>query len=195
MYPKFPDGAQLISSLGLQGLGPFPPGSAEPDFNFSGSSSLTGSPGAREERLSQYKFQIADNLTWIRGRHTIKTGLDLRILQNSDYINFQGADNFGNYYFNDTFTGYDFAGFLLGLPSETDIANAGSNYDGHAKAYGVFVQDSFKVNPKLTVEYGLRYEYHPPFHDDTLQMTNFDVATGTVGFRMPNHFRWRALLF
>ncbi|MGI8960025.1 MAG: carboxypeptidase regulatory-like domain-containing protein [Bryobacteraceae bacterium] len=179
-YPKFPKGAQLISSLGLQGLGPFPPGSAEPDFNFEGSSSLTGTPGAREERLSEHKFQIADNLTWIRGRHTIKTGFDLRILQSSDYINFQGADNFGNYYFNDTFTGYDFADFLLGLPTETDIANAGSNYDGHAKAYGFFVQDSFKVNPKLTVEYGLRYEYHPPFHDNTLQMTNFNDITGAV---------------
>jgi outer membrane receptor protein involved in Fe transport len=130
--------------------------------------------------LSEHKFQIADNLTWTRGRHTIKTGFDLRILQSSDYISFQAADNFGDYYFNDTFPGYDFADFLLGLPTETDIANAVPSDDGHAKAYGFFVQDSFKVNLKLTVEYGLRYEYHPPFHDDTLQMTNFNDITGAV---------------
>lgn len=179
-YPKFPNGAQLISDLGLTGLGPFPPGSALPGFSFSGSSGLTSAGGSRQELLQEHKIQIADNLTWIRGRHTIKTGFDLRILQNSDYINFIGADNFGNFYFNDTFTGYDFADFLLGLPTESDIANAGPNFDGHAKAYGFFVQDSFKVTPKLTVEYGLRYEYHPPFHDTTLQTANFDNTTGAV---------------
>ena len=179
-YPKFPNGAQLISDLGLQGLGPFPAGSAFPYFNFGGSSGLTSVPGNREELLKEHKYQIADNVTWLRGRHTIKMGFDLRILQNSDYINFIGPDNFGNFYFNDSYTNYDFADFLLGLPTEADIANAGPNYDGHAKAYGFFAQDSFKISPKLTVEYGLRYEYHPPFHDTTLQMTNFDNVTGAV---------------
>ncbi len=179
-YPQFPNGAQLISDLGLTGLGPFPAGSAIPQFSFTGSSGLTGVGGERGHVLTEHKMQFADNLTWIHGRHTMKSGFDVRNLQNSDYINFIGADNFGNFYFNDTFTGYDFADFLLGLPTESDIANAGPNYDGHARAYGFFAQDSFKVTPKLTIEYGLRYEYHPPFHDNTLQMTNFDNVTGAV---------------
>jgi hypothetical protein len=179
-YPQFPDGAKLISDLGLGGLGPFPSGSAIPFFGFTGSSGLTSVGGVRGHVLEEHKMQFADNLTWIRGRHTIKTGFDIRNLQNSDYINFTLSDNFGNFYFNDTFTNYDFADFLLGLPTESDIANAGPNYDGHARAYGFFVQDAFKVTPKLTVEYGLRYEYHPPFHDTTLQMTNFDNITGAA---------------
>ncbi len=179
-YSRFPDGAKLISDLGLQQLGPFPPGSALPDFNFDGASGITGSPGAREERLGEHKYQIADNFTWIRGRHTIKAGLDVRELRSADFESFTAADNFGDYFFNGGFTGHDFADFLLGLPSFTQVVNAGPDFDGHARAYGFFGQDSFKVSPKLTIDYGVRYEYHPPFHDDSLQIANFNRATGAV---------------
>ncbi len=179
-YPKFPDGAKLISDLGLQQLGPFPKGSALPGFIFNGASGITDVPGEREEALREHKYQIADNFTWIHGLHTIKMGLDIRELRSADFENFIGPDNFGNYYFSGQFTGYDFADFLLGLPSFTEIVNAGPDFDGHARAYGFFGQDSFKVNSKLTLDFGVRYEYHPPFHDDTLQIANFNRVNGAV---------------
>jgi hypothetical protein len=179
-YPKFPDGAQLISTLGLEQLGPFPKGSAFPNFDFTGSSGLSAVPGARQEALREHKYQIADNLTWVRGRHTMKFGADVRALRVADYESFIAADNFGDYHFSGQFTGNDFADFLLGLPSYTEIVNAGPDFDGHARAWGFFGQDSFKVSPRLTVEYGMRYEVHPPFHDNSLQITNFDRSNGNV---------------
>ncbi len=66
-YPQFPDGAKLISDLGLQQLGPFPPGSAEPEFDFNGSSGVSGVIGGRQENLREKKIQWVDNLTNIRG--------------------------------------------------------------------------------------------------------------------------------
>ncbi len=112
-YPKFPDGAKLVSDLGLQQLGPFPKGSAFPYFEFDGAS-----------------------------------GLEIRELRSADFESFTAADNFGDYYFSGKFTGYDFADFLLGLPSFIEVVNAGPEFDGHARAYGFFGQDGFKV--KLT---------------------------------------------
>ena len=179
-FSKFPDGAAVIQQLGLQQLGPFPKGSALPYFEFDGASGLTQTPGGREEQLREHRFQIADNLTWVRGRHTIKTGGDIRALRVADYESFVAADNFGDYYFSGQFTGHDFADFLLGLPNFTEVVNAGPDFDGHARAYAVFVQDSFKVMPRLTVDFGVRYEYHPPFHDNSLQIANFVRSSGAV---------------
>ena len=179
-YPKFPDGAKVIADLGLQQLGPFPKGSAFPYFEFDGASGLTSVPGAREEQLREHKYQFADNLTWIRGRNTMKFGFDIRALQTSDYESFVSADNFGDYYFNGDFTGHDFADFLLGLPNFTEIVNAGPDFDGHARAYAFFGQDSVKITPKLSVDFGVRYEYHPPFHDNSLQIAIFNRANGAV---------------
>jgi hypothetical protein len=180
VFSNFPDGAKVINDLGLKQLGPFPPGSALPDFNFYGSSGVTSSPGGREGNLRERKMQFADNLTWIKGRHTMKFGFDIRTLRVADIESFTTADNFGDYYFDDRYTGYDFADFLLGLPFQTVVVNAGPDFDGHAKAYAFFAQDSFKVTPRLSIDYGLRYEYHPPFHDNSLQITNFNRANGNV---------------
>jgi hypothetical protein len=179
-FGAFPDGAALISQLGLQQLGPFPKGSALPGFNFLGASGVTSTPAGREENLRERKVQIADNLTWIKGRHTMKAGFDMRMLRVADFENFSGADNFGNYYFDDRYTGFDFADFLLGLPFQTVVINAGPDFDGRARAYAFFAQDSFKVTSKLSIDYGLRYEYHPPFHDQSLQIANFDRVNGSV---------------
>lgn len=185
-YPKFPDGAALVTqTLGLQQLAqPFPKGSAMPGFSFQGNSGLSGISGAREEHVQEGKYQIADNMTWIRDRHTMKFGLDVRGLQLGDYSNFTGSDNFGNFYFQGGFTGYDFADFLLGLPSYTEVVAAAPDYRGRARAYGFFAQDSFRATSRLTINFGIRYEYHPPFHDETLQFTNFNPATG--GAIVPN---------
>jgi hypothetical protein len=179
-YPKFPDGAKLIADLGLQQLGPFPKGSAFPDFNFNGGSGVSSSPGARQEQLREHKYQFADNLTWIHGRHTMKYGFDIRELRSADYESFTAADNFGDYNFDGSFSGNDFADFLLGLPNYTAIVNAGPDFDGHARAYGFFGQDSVKLTQKLSVDFGVRYEYHPPFHDDSLQIAIFNRKTGGV---------------
>jgi hypothetical protein len=68
------------------------------------------------------------------------------------------------------------ADFLLGVPNSTTLANTGKDVDGVTLHYGFYLQDDFKVNSKLTLNYGVRYEIHPMFYDNALTTTQFDRA-------------------
>jgi len=179
-FNQFPNGAQLVSqTLGLNLPGPFPPGSAIPGFQFF-QSPIAGTANNRQENRFQRRLQFNDNLSWIHGRHSMKFGTDIRRLSLQDFVQFIGADDFGVFQFNGQFTGNDIADFELGLPFQTQIAITGPNFNAHEMAYAFYGQDQFQVTPKLTLNYGLRYEVHPPFFDNTLQMTNFDPRTASV---------------
>ena len=179
VFDQFPNGQQLVSQLGLELPGPFPPGSAIPGFQFL-ESPLTWTANNRQENRTQHRYQFNDNLSWVRGHHSMKFGADVRRLSLQDFVQFIGADDFGVFQFSGQFTGDDIADFELGLPSQSSIAVTGPNFDAYETAFAFFAQDQFQVTPRLTVNYGLRYEVHPPFFDKTLQMTNFDPSNAYV---------------
>jgi hypothetical protein len=179
VFDGFPNGAELVSQLGLDLPGPFPPGSAIPGFQFF-QSPITWTANNRQEDRMQHRYQYNDNLTWIHGRHSMKFGTDIRRLDLKDFVQFIGADDFGVFQFNGQFSGNDIADFELGLPSQSTIAITGPPFNTYENVFAVYAQDQFQVTPKLTVNYGVRYEVHPPFFDRTLQMTNFDPTNGDV---------------
>jgi hypothetical protein len=180
VFNGFPNGQQLVSqTLGLNLPGPFPSGSAIPGFQFL-QSPITGTANNREEDRTQHRYQFNDNLSWVHGHHSMKFGTDIRRLSLQDFVQFIGADDFGVFQFSGQFTGNDIADFELGLPSQSSIAVTGPYFNTSATAFAFFAQDQFQVSPKLTINYGLRYEVHPPFYDKTLQMTNFDPSNGDV---------------
>jgi hypothetical protein len=178
-FPAFPSGAAVVQQLGLNLTGPFPSGSAIPGFFFQ-QSPLAGTANNRQEDRREHRFQFNDNLTWIRGRHSMKFGLDFRRNNYSDFVQFTGADNFGVFQFDGAFTGLDVADFLLGLPFQSELAFAGPNFNTTQNAWAGYGQDEFRATRRLTLTFGVRYEVHPPFFDQTLQMTNFDTANGKV---------------
>src|SRR5206468_2908978 len=93
---------------------------------------------------------------------------------------FTTGDDFGDFSFDGTFTNQPWGDFLLGIPSSSTIADTGPDFDSVVRHYGFFWQDDWKVSPRLTLNFGVRYEYHPPFHDRALQSTNFDRRNGNV---------------
>ena len=120
-------------------------------------------------------------MTWINGRHTLKFGLDIRRMRAGSDLGFIGGDNYGNFGFDGTFSGVPMGDFLLGLPVETAFAIVKNDNDGRTTHYAYYAQDSFRVSPRLTLEFGLRYEYHPSYRDSGGNIGNFDPSVAKSG--------------
>lgn len=178
---SFPfDGRDFTNKLGFTGIGPNFPFNGLPNIDFSGD--ITDLSRNRADGKSQSRtFQFNNNLTWTVGRHTTKYGFDVRWIRAVSPLGFIGADNYGNSAFNNTFSGYDFGDFLLGIPIRTSYAIIQQDNDGRTTHYHFFGQDSFRVNQKLTLEYGLRYEYHPGYTDAGGNIGNFDPSVAKTG--------------
>jgi Carboxypeptidase regulatory-like domain len=185
---------QAASFLGLTsgpgGLpGPIPPGYVAPSIT------LTGFMGYQAQSndiqgAHQGTFELTDNLTWTKGKHTFKFGADFRYLES---LNTEVFNNYrmGNFLFNGSSMSSFFcppapaacptnaavpvASLLLGYPDQTGIASVyNPNTYAFAHHTAVFAQDDFKVSQSLTINYGLRWEYHPGFKDAYNNMVNFD---------------------
>ncbi len=174
------DGREFTNKLGFQGIGPNFPFNGLPNVDFSGDiSDLNRNRGDSVSQSRTYQFN--DNLTWTKGRHTMKYGFDVRWIRAVTALGFIGADNYGNSSFNGTFSGSDFGDFLLGIPIRTSYAIIQQDNDGRATHYHFFGQDSFRVSQKLTLEFGLRYEYHPAYTDASGNIGNFDPSVPRSG--------------
>jgi outer membrane receptor protein involved in Fe transport len=126
-------------------------------------------------------LQFIDNLTWMKGRHTLRFGADLRNLRARSDLSFTSGNNYGDFAFGPTFTGYGLSDFLLGVPTGSAIAVLSRDNDGQATHYKTYVQDTIRLNDKLTVDLGLRYELHPGYRDNGLNIANFDRTVPRTG--------------
>jgi hypothetical protein len=174
------DGPGFTKALALQGIGPNFPFNGVPELDFSGNTTSLNVDRLGSTTTSK-TYQINNNLSWTKGRHTMKFGFDIRHIRAITPLGFIGANNYGNFSFDASFTGSDFADFLLGLPADTSYAIVQSDNNGATWHYNFFAQDSFKVSPKLTLEYGVRYEYHPSYQDASGNIGNFDPTVARSG--------------
>jgi len=167
-------GQKIMDALGIQGV-PRQPDDLRniPTVNISNFQTIVQVAG---EYPAETQFQLIDQLTYVRGQHTIKTGMEFRPQQADDYI----LPSFGTYSFTNRFTGYSYSDFLLGLPQTTSYTYAGPSTDGRYYFLSGFVQDDWKVSPRLTLSYGLRYEYDSPVVDKHNTIANFDPLSGRI---------------
>jgi hypothetical protein len=119
--------------------------------------------------------QIADNFTYSRGRHTIRAGVDIRWVRFSVPEIETPSDDYGLFTFNqNTFTGSSFGDLLLGAPNTTYFAVTGPRNNAGGAQTGIYAQDQWQVNDRLTVNFGVRWELLPPFVDKNGIQANFD---------------------
>jgi hypothetical protein len=181
---NFPiSGSGAVQNLGLQGLNltDVPNVNAFPSFNFSDSTGFTAFGRDKTGITRSQNLQFADNLSWVKGKHTMKFGVAFERVYYSDPESFGGSDDFGQFTFNaGTFSGNAFADLLLGLPSKSYIAQSGPDVRARAYHTGVFAQDEWHVTNKLTLTAGLRWQALPPFVSELGNLTAFDPRNGGV---------------
>jgi hypothetical protein len=178
------EGASAISTFGLTGLdlSDHPDAGAFPIFNFSDDSGNYSPIGRDKDGTTKSQtIQFADNLSWIKGRHTMKFGVDVRHVRYQDLESFGGADDFGAFTFDQgIFTGNAFANLLLGLPTKTYVAQSGPDVHAHTIQTGIYAQDEFRLNSRLTLTFGLRWQALPAFVSDLGNLTAFNVQNGGI---------------
>jgi Carboxypeptidase regulatory-like domain/TonB dependent receptor len=127
---------------------------------------------------SSNNFQLQDSVLWNKGRHTIKLGADVRdIRAHLFYTSGNGSIQFQNSY-----SGNNVSDFLLGVPSQVVKTARAPVASSHVRYLGTYIQDDWKLAPKLTLNLGLRYEVESAARFNDNGMAGFDVSTGTIVF-------------
>jgi Carboxypeptidase regulatory-like domain/TonB dependent receptor len=154
-----------------------------PDFGWSGYASLSGSTFDQRPKTQNLKaWEASDNLTWIKGKHIVKFGAQFRhwLPLFTDSGVYEGQWNFNGSITQNAAkpagTGDAFADFMLGIPTSVGRNFPADWFGGVANYWHFYAQDDIKVNSRLTLNAGLRYEYSPWL----------DGYKGQVGTIQPN---------
>jgi hypothetical protein len=148
----------VTGDFGLKNLSPEPRAYAPPGISIVGFNYI-GAPQWIPNGAIDINRQIVDQVTWIKGRHSLKFGGDIRLLRYKDlgYAIQNGAYGFANQYTNNSM-----ADFLLGIPQSAFAHRAGGSgfsFQTSNGEYSFFAHDDVRVARNLTLNIGLRYEY------------------------------------
>ena len=181
------------ASIGFNALGGYLSATQLPRFDFRNYLTLGSLRADYNEGLirpfSMISFQ--PNMTQIFGNHTFRYGYDFRLLKENSETN---GFNAGRFFFDGTYTspasnsstalrnavGRDFASFLLGIPvaNTNSLIDNPTAYNVSSKYHGIFFQDDWRINSRLTVNLGLRYEFETGVTDSENRLvTGFDRTT------------------
>jgi outer membrane receptor protein involved in Fe transport len=132
----------------------------------------TPGPALFSNRRPQHSLQFLDTVTWIKGRHSIRAGLNIRLVVTHDALDPQEFLAF------DSTTDFlSDSGFQLSTLGHTEVTAQNTNY-------GFFLQDDIRLAPRFTLNLGVRYDYFSVLHGDQLQ--NIDLAALIADPNDPN---------
>ncbi len=138
---------------------------------YSGFGNSVNGPFVIDNRI----FQVIDNFSWIKGKHSIRFGGEYR---------YDVYDQLGNEFPRGRFTtdrrytrggaaeGDGFAEFMMAYLSRAEVALALAQSQFRASSVAGYVDDVFRVTPRLTVNVGLRWEFFQPYYDKTRTSVN-----------------------
>jgi hypothetical protein len=158
---------------GIVPLSPKTEGVESVDFN-------NFSIGTNTNELRQVNniFQSSDNFSKVTGTHTVTVGGEFHY----DQVNVNPiAQLNGNFIFYGSETGFDFADFLLGIPSQYNQSQLQAFY-GRNKYVGLYAQDGWRIRKNLTLNYGLRWDRIEPWYEKYNQIATFAPGRQSVVF-------------
>jgi hypothetical protein len=152
-----------------------PKGQSVENVNFN-----TYSIGAAANQLTQANnsYGISETFTKVLRGHSIKTGMASYI----DQVNVHAIAQFnGTFTMNGTETGYDFADFLIGVPTQYNQSQLNPFYARNTYV-GAFAQDSWSTKHHLTLNYGVRWDLIEPWTEKYNQISSFVPGEQSVVF-------------
>jgi len=203
LYGKDLNVPDVSSAIGLRNTSTLPGGPAFGGTGFNMNSTLSFLLDGTDNL-----YQLGDDLTYIRGRHNFKFGF--QTIERRFYYPSQSNDK-GSFSFTPVYTqacpdgpatsacnqartaagitaqgGNAFASYLLGTPLSGLFQLNNAPYRGHKRYYGVYLQDSWRVTQRLTVNYGLRYEHWTPWLVPRHTVATFDEINGDILYVLQN---------
>lgn len=175
-------GTDVIRDLGIGSGATDPASYGLPYFvvnNFETVTDATRLPQTQNDRT----WSVADSFTRALGKHTFKAGAQWMSF-GLDYL--QSAFPRGRYVFTGAFTsdpnrpgvtGDALADFLLGVAQSTRRTAGTAQAYLRQNSFGSYIQDDWRLHRRLTVTFGMRYDYTAPFRDARGQMLNLDYST------------------
>lgn len=130
--------------------------------------------------FKQWSHNWINSTTWVRGKHLVKFGFDMNFNKSYDGLAIRPYPR-GYFQFQGTFSGNPLADFLLGYPltAQRSTAFGGSTQPG-ASVFGYYIQDDFKVTPRLTLNIGLRYELQTRWEERDSRYSNMELSSGRI---------------
>lgn len=172
----------IAGGLGITGISTAPINYGVPQINYTNYTDLNDPvPALRRNQT----FRFMDTVGYSRGKHTMRAGGEIRRTQTNTRNDPTARGSF-------TFTGLmtsqldaagrpvsgtgnDFADFLLGLPQSTTVRFGSSNTYFRSWGFNVYAQDDWRVHPRFTLTYGLRYEMQTPPIELFNKIANLDM--------------------
>ncbi len=163
----------------------------QPSAPIVGTTGYAGLGNARSTPLirDQNTHSAIAGISWMKSNHNLKFGADLRLRTTGETASPPGESAFGRWVFDPSYTrnpaspggtGETIATMLLGYPIaiRRDVFVAGTA-TLHTKEMNFYVRDEWRVNSKLTANFGIHYEINTPFVEENDYWVNFDPATGS----------------
>jgi hypothetical protein len=192
------DNQNLASEFGMGNINlpGFSQTSGLPDV-FLGFGAQTGGSTYKPLHFLDRNYQVSNTLTTRLGAHEVKAGAQYRRLSSAPFfslfptgfqfyggpgLSLTGDPTYGFYdpgafYYNG---GSDIADLLLGLPYSVNLGQQLTNPTTRSWEGSFYVQDTWRVTPRLALSYGLRYEYFAPWTETRNRASNFDLMTGRM---------------
>jgi hypothetical protein len=181
----FSYGPDIAAELGIQGTSQAPINYGPPTLSFTNFASLTD---ALPSRSAVQSLAEGDSYSWVKHNHTMTFGGDFKRQDRNTTTdqNARGSFQFSGIAtsaFNSNGqplpnTGLDFADFLLGLPQSSSVQFGSDSSYFRQNSWDVYANDDWRVNPNLTLMFGLRYEYYSPLSEKYGHLVNLDIAPG-----------------
>jgi hypothetical protein len=151
-----------------------------------------GSPDFLPKFQHTNQFEFIDTLSWLRGDHAFKVGADIIAPMHNEFMDVPATR--GSLRFRNSFTGNPMADYLLGYVSDLQLSNVFVVNQRH-QAQMFFAQDDWKVNTRLSLNVGLRYDYMTPATEASNNQTNFvPGGSGALIFATDGSLEDRALV-